>query len=55
MVDNVRDSLWKVKQMCYNGNNGNYTSGSALGEDNINLDGLKDVKEITAHLFATCY
>lgn len=41
--------------MCYNGNNGNYISGFVLGEDNINFDGFKDVKEIIVYFFVICY
>lgn len=30
--------------MCYNGNDGNQRSGSILTQDDIDLDGFKDVK-----------
>lgn len=34
--------------MCYNGSDGNHRGGYILGENDINLDGLKEVKEVTA-------
>lgn len=55
MVANLRGNFWKGKKMCYHGNDGNQRSVYILAPDDINLDGLEDVKERTAHVIATCY
>jgi hypothetical protein len=51
MIVNLRGSLQKVMKMCYNGKNRN---GRILEED-INLNGINNMKEISDQVFSISY